>query len=305
MDLNLLIALDALLEENSVLAAAERLNLTPPAVSRTLSRIREATGDDILVRSGRSMTPTPYAQAIRHEVQQVVRQARALLKPSRELDLAMLDREYTIRGHDALIAALAPRLIEVVAEKAPQMHFRFIAEEPEDGPGLLRGHVDLELGGSLPTVPEISFELLAEDRLVLAMSSKHPMATGPLTPKRFAQALHVNVSRRGRLRGPVDELLAAQGLQRRVIASLPTTAAALEVVSRGTAVALVPGAACRASAAVFGLTVRAVPLALAPSKVVMAWHRRHDSDLAHAWLRGMTGRVAKETDWSSRGAHLT
>ena len=115
VDLNLLIALDALLEENSVAAAADRLHLSPPAMSRTLSRIRRATGDDILVRSGRTMTPTPRALELREETRELVRRAAAVLTPPRTLDLDALDRVFTIRSHDALACALAPPLTAAAA----------------------------------------------------------------------------------------------------------------------------------------------------------------------------------------------
>src|ERR1700678_3807908 len=114
VDLNLLIALDALLEENSVAAAADRLHLSPPAMSRTLARIRKATGDDILVRTGRTMTPTPRALELREEARELVLRARAVLTPVTTLDLGQLDRAFTLRCHDALVTALAPVLISTV-----------------------------------------------------------------------------------------------------------------------------------------------------------------------------------------------
>src|ERR1700727_1713040 len=119
VDFNLLIALDALLEENSVAAAADRLHLSPPAMSRTLSRIRRATGDDILVRSGRAMTPTPRALELREETRELVRRAAAVLTPARTLDLATLARVFTICGHDALAGALAPPLTAAIGAAAP------------------------------------------------------------------------------------------------------------------------------------------------------------------------------------------
>src|SRR5688500_18733448 len=97
LDLNLLTALHALLEEGSVTGAADRLRLSAPAVSRNLGRIRRLTGDDILVRTGRTMTPTPYALAVREQVAELVRQANAVLAPSRELDLAALERTFTLQ----------------------------------------------------------------------------------------------------------------------------------------------------------------------------------------------------------------
>ena len=293
MDLNLLTALDALLEENSVVAAAERLHLTPPAVSRTLSRIRYVTGDDILVRSGRTMTPTPYALAIRDEVHALVQHAGALLKPARRLDLAALDRVFSIRGHDVLVAALAPRLTAELAAEAPGVRLRFLAEAATDSPELARGQIDLELGGTEPTVPEISFETLATDRPVVVFRKGHPLGRGVLSARRFAQASHVTVSRRGRLHGIVDELLAERGLERRVVASLPTTAAALEVVARSELVAIVTETLCRPLCDALGLQTRAAPLALPPAPVVLAWHRRHDSDPAHAWLRAKVAQALR------------
>jgi DNA-binding transcriptional LysR family regulator len=111
VDLNLLTALDALLEENSVQAAADRLHLSSPAMSRALTRIRKATGDEILVRTGRTMSPTPRALAIRDEVRATVRRAEDLLSPIRTLDLPSLRRTFTIQGHDALLGELSRRLL--------------------------------------------------------------------------------------------------------------------------------------------------------------------------------------------------
>lgn len=300
MDLNLLVTLDALLQENSVVGAAKRLFLTPPAVSRALSRIRELTGDDILVRSGRSMTPTPYALSIRAEVHELVRQGKRVLKPGRELDLATLQVDYAIRGHDALIAALAPRLIALVAQAAPLVRLRFLGETQEDFPALARGQVDLELGATRPASPDISFAILAEDHLVLAMRRGHALERGPLTLKRFAGALHLNVTRRGRLHGAIDDLLAQQGLQRRVAATLPTTANALEVVAGSDAVAVVPSASSKTLRIALKLAARRIPLALPTSEVVLGWHRRHDNDPAHTWLRRCVTEAAAALDWNGK-----
>lgn len=293
MDLNLLVALDALLEENSVLAASERLHLTPPAVSRTLARIRESTGDEILVRSGRAMVPTPYAQAIRNDVREVVRQARELLRPPRAVEAASLQREFSLRAHDALIAALAPVLISALVDTAPQVRLRFLGEGPGDVPDLARGHVDLELGSTTPRAADILHEVLGIDHVALAVAPTHALASGRLTLRRLASAAHVGVSRRGRLHGALDDLLAREGLARRVVAALPTAAAALEVVAQGGTVALVPAAACRAQARSLGLRLRKLPLELPGSDMVMSWHRRHDRDPAHAWLRAHVARAAR------------
>ncbi|MFJ9564570.1 LysR family transcriptional regulator [Streptomyces fuscichromogenes] len=285
MDLNLLVALDALLEENSVAAAADRLHLSPPAMSRTLARIRKATGDDILVRTGRTMTPTPHALALREETRDLVTRATAVLTPVTALDLATLERSFTLRCHDALVSALAPLLTAAVAGAAPNVSVRILAEPSADVADLARGHTDLEVGATAPQRPEIAARRIGTDRMVAVLRADHPLATGTLTPERFAEAEHVTVSRRGRLTGPIDDALAGLGLRRRVRAALPTTAAALELAARTTMVTAVAEQVCRPAWTGLGLRARPLPFDLPPVPVIVAWHHRYDSDPAHTWLR--------------------
>jgi DNA-binding transcriptional LysR family regulator len=285
VDLNLLVALDALLEENSVQGAADRLHLSAPAMSRTLSRIRRATGDDILVRTGRTMTPTPRALALREETSVLVRRARQLLTPVQELDLATLKRVFVIRGHDALIGVLAADLARTASKAAPGVSFRFLAEATLETSDLQHGHVDLEIGATASAVPEISAAEIGVDRMVAVFRADHPLASRPLTARRFAAADHVNVSRRGRVRGPIDDVLLELGLDRRVLAAVPTSAAALEFVARSDAVTVVAERSCEPLRTRLGLAARVLPFELPPVPLILLWHRRHDSDLAHSWLR--------------------
>lgn len=288
VDLNLLTALDALLEENSVQAAADRLHLSPPAMSRTLARIRKATGDDILVRTGRTMTPTPRALALRDEVHGLVQRAQLALAPARTLDLPRLERTFSIQGHDALIGVLAPALLRASAG-APGIGLRFLSEAAVDTPELARGHVDLEVGATAPTSPEISSDAVGHDRMVVAFRAGHPLAAGPLTLQRFAAAEHVTVSRRGRLRSAVDDALATHGLHRRVSGALPTSTAALHLVAQTDAVVIVAERLCSPTWSALGIQTRALPLLeLTPVPVILAWHSRYDTDLAHDWLRRCT-----------------
>lgn len=285
MDLNLLTALNALLEENSVQAAADRLHLSAPAMSRTLTRIRKATGDEILVRTGRTMTPTPRAIAIRDDVRTLVRQAGELLSPARTLDLSSLRRTFTIQGHDALLSELSLRLLTCAAE-APGVTLRFLAEPPTDTPDLARGHVDLDIGSSISPTPEVSHEIVGHDSLVAVFRAGH--ALEEFTLDRLAAADHVIVSRRGRLRDGLDDLLAARGLQRRVVSVVPTMAIALQTLAHSDAVAVL---ACRMSARAcddLGLRTHPLDLDLPSPPVVLSWHSRYTSDPAHSWLRDRT-----------------
>ncbi|WP_370963762.1 LysR family transcriptional regulator [Amycolatopsis sp. cg9] len=284
LDLNLLTVFDALLEEGSVMGAAERLHLSSPAVSRTLGRLRKVTGDDILVRTGHTMAPTPYALAVREDVHRLVRQAHDVLTPARELDLAELDRTFTIQCHDALAASVVPVLVGRLQDRAPGVRLRVLAEHPADTDDLRHGRVDLELGGGRPELPEFRSAVVGHDSLVVAMRPGHPGADA-LDLRAYAAHPHVVVSRRGRLTAPIDDVLAAEGLQRRVVAAVATLSTALQTAVRGdvlvTCTAVLGGPLIDA----FGLITRPLPAAAPAAPISSTWHQRYDSDPAHAWLR--------------------
>lgn len=286
LDLNLLTALDALLEEGSVAGAAARLHLSAPAMSRTLGRIRRVTGDRILVRTGRTMTPTPYALAVREEVHALVQHVHAVLAPERDLDLDTLERTFTLRCHDAITTAIGPGLLAAVRDQAPGVALRLLAEATTDTNDLRHGRVDLAIGSAEAVFPDIRLETIGHDRLVIAVRPDHPFVHGELTVERYARAHHTTVSRRGRLRDPIDDALEARGLRRRVVAAAPTSAAALHFVRESDMVVAVPEYVCRPMVSALGLRTVPIPLDLPPVPIIHAWHQRYDGDKAHAWLRG-------------------
>lgn len=145
-DFNLLVALDILLAEASVAGAARRLNLSTSAMSRTLSRLREVTGDPILVRAGRQMVLTPWAEATRDRARHTLHEARAVLQPSTDTFRAEnIERVFTVRANDGFVVAFGPLLIAAVAEAAPDVCIRF-APKPEKTSRYLReGLVDWKL----------------------------------------------------------------------------------------------------------------------------------------------------------------
>ncbi|MFD5146277.1 LysR family transcriptional regulator [Streptomyces sp. NPDC058401] len=287
LDLNLLTALDALLEEGSVAGAAARLHVTSPAMSRSLGRIRKATGDQILVRTGRSMVPTTRALAMRAEVHALVQHAHQLLSAQQELDLAALDRVFTVRWHDALTAACGTALITAVRRRAPGVRLRLSAEPGTDDAELRRGEVDLESSSGVPALPDIRHHLVGRDRLVLAVRPGHPLTAGPLSPERYAASEHLTVSRRGSLRDPVDDALTALGLERRVAAAGPTAAFALQLALDTDLVVTLPDAVTRTAREQLGLATLPLPFTLPDVPLYLQWHRRYDNDRAHGWLRDL------------------
>jgi DNA-binding transcriptional LysR family regulator len=288
LDLNLLTALDALLEEGSVTGAADRLHLSAPAMSRTLGRIRRATGDQILVRTGRTMTPTPHAVAIREQVHALVHEVHAVLAPERAVDLSTLERTFTLRWHDSLTNSVGAQLLADVRAQAPGVRLRFLAEPTSDTDDLRRGHVDLEAGSSEPELPEISRELVGHDELVVVLRADHPLAKQPLTVEDYAAAHHITVSRRGRLRDPMDDVLAEHGLHREVAASAPTMLAAIQLVRRSDLLTVVAERASRALINDLGLTIMPPPVPMPGVPLYLTWHQRYDGDHAHLWLRTRT-----------------
>lgn len=291
LDFNLLRALDVLLEEGSVGGAADRLHLSQPAMSRTLTRIRRATGDDILVRSGRAMLPTPYAVAVRDQVHALVEQVQSVLTPARDLVLAELEATFTLRCHDAATSALAPRLVERVRAQAPGVRLRFLGESDVDDDGLRSGRTDIEVDSEQATAPDIAASTLGSQTLSVAMRAGHPLDGVRLTARRYVASVHVTISRRGHLQDPVDELLRGLGLSRRVIASAPTSTVALRIVRDTDALVAVPAVISARDTQAFGLVTSPFPFDLSEVPIVMRWHRRNQNDPAHQWLRGLVADI--------------
>lgn len=293
LDLNLLVALDVLLEESSVSGAAARLHLSEPAMSRTLGRIRRALGDPVLVRAGRTMVPTPHALAIHGEVRAVVERARGLFLSGGKVDLRALSRTFTVLAQDLLAATSGPTLFARIAREAPGVRLRFLMESHVDGPFLREGAADLEVGVLDTRAPEVHREHLYDDRMVGVARQGHPLLDGEITPARFAAADHLTVSRRGRTEGPVDTALAELGLRRRVVGSVGTFPSSLFILLNSDLIGLASRRA-RPVTDTLGLRTFEIPFRLPPLSFGMAWHPRHDADPAHAWLRGCFRDLARE-----------
>ena len=169
-DLNLLITLDVLLAEGTVVGAARRLRLSPSAMSRTLARLREALGDPLLVRAGRGLVLTPRAAALRERVAQLVQEAQELLRPTEALDLARLNRAFTLRTSEGFVENFGPALLQRVAAEAPGVTLRFLPKIGKDSALLRDGTVDLETGViDDETGPELRAQTLFVDHLVGAV----------------------------------------------------------------------------------------------------------------------------------------
>ena len=295
IDLNLLIAFDALLAEGSVVGAARRLGLSASAMSRTLARLRAATGDPLLVRAGRGLVPTPHATELRERVRDVTQDAQAVLRPaSASLDLAELKRSFTIRSNEGFVEVSAAPLVAAVTAVAPNVRLRFAPKPDKDVRALREGLVDLEIGVLGESGPEVRLQTLFRDHYVCAVREGHPLlGRGKVTPERYAACGHVVASRRGHASGPVDEALAALGLSRPVVVVVPSFRAALAVASVSDLVALVTSSFFNATqehqAKSGPAALRSFPLPVRTEAITVSqmWHPRLDADPTHRWLRGL------------------
>ncbi|SHO61060.1 DNA-binding transcriptional regulator, LysR family [Pseudoxanthobacter soli DSM 19599] len=286
IDLNLLPALDALLSEASVTGAARRLGLSSSAMSRTLARLRAATGDPLLVRAGRGLVPTPRAMELRDRVHTLAREARDVLSPQPDrLDLKALERTFTIRANEGFVGLFSAPLVAAVTAAAPRARLRFAPKPAKEAGPLRDGEIDLEIGVLGAFAPEVRTHLLFRDRFVAAVRSGHPMLSAPMSPALYAAARHVVASRRGSFTGPVDVALEALSLRREIVAVVPGFADALRIARQSDLVALVPQSCLADEALSQGFASFALPVATPEIAVSMMWHPRMEADPAHRWLR--------------------
>ncbi|MCK7626071.1 LysR family transcriptional regulator [Streptomyces sp. RS10V-4] len=285
MDLNLLRALDALLQENSVTRAAERLGTSPAAASRTLARLRRIIGDPLLVRAGQQMVPTPRALELREEVSAALRSCDSVLRPGAGFDPARLQRTFTVQTSDLLLVGLAGSLTERLRAEAPQVDVVFLPEALEGGPALRQGWVDVELGVLGQLDPEIRTRRLTTMTPVGVARDGHPLFNGPIDARRFAAADHIGVSRQGKRLGPIDRALAAHGLRRRIAAVVPSHTSAMLLARDTDLVTLVLADWLPDTIAALGLRTFPLPLDLPALDLGMAWHPRNATDPGHRWFR--------------------
>lgn len=286
-DLNLLLALDALLDEGSVIGAARRMHLSAPAMSRTLSRIREALGDPVFVQVGRKLMPTPKALALREQVRAAVKQASQVFAAETEIDLKSLDRRFNVRATDEFVSIHLGHLLDAMAREMPQAMLRFSPEEDDvDEDALRSGRIDLFISASRKLGQEIRVQSLFTTTFVGVARANHPIFEEEITPERLTRWEHINVSRRGKATGPVDAALEAQGQRRHVALVVPNPYTALFALQDSNL--LLPLPRHLASTALSeGLRIRLfdLPTPLETVLLTQAWHPRLDGDPAHQWLR--------------------
>ncbi|WP_434672046.1 LysR family transcriptional regulator [Pseudomonas sp. R1-15] len=292
-DLNLLLTLDVLLSEGSVAGAARRLRLSPSAMSRALARLRQATGDPLLVRAGRGLVPTPRALALREQVRQLVQDAQAALRPEQAPDLRRVIRTFTLRTRQGFVENFALELIARVSEQAPGVRLCFVDKADKDSTALREGSVDLETAVvDERTRPELRTQALFRDRLIGVVRPGHPLSQIEVSAADYGMGAHIGVSLHDLDQGPMDQALGALGLSREIITSVPGFSAALGLARSSDLIASVPERYTTRLRT--GMHSFALPFALPGFTIAMLWHPRMDADPVHRWLRGCMREVCAD-----------
>jgi DNA-binding transcriptional LysR family regulator len=289
-DFNLLVTLDVLLAEGNVTRAAKRLRLSSSAMSRALARLRETTGDPLLVRAGRGLVPTPRALELRERVSQLVQDGEAVLRPAEKLNLKRIERIFTLRTSEGFVENFGPALIARVSEEAHGVRLRFVQKPNKDSAPLRDGTVDLETGVmEKTTAPELRVQVLFRDRYVGVVRKGHQLSRGKITPSRYAAGRHICVSREGVERGPIDEALKPLGLEREIVTIVGGFSTALGLARASDLIATVPERHTGNLRA--GMHSFPLPVSMPEFTVSLLWHPRLDADQAHRWLRGLVREI--------------
>ena len=283
-DLNLLIALDALLDEANVSRAAERLSLTQPTVSGMLNRLRYAFDDQLLVRTRHGMIPTPRAKELQEELKRVLQDVQNLIEPV-EFDPGSAEFSFTISANDFMQQTVLVPALVVLKERAPRMKIAIVS--PASGNELAHlseGKVDLAittLEFANPVLPRL---FLRRDRYVGVVRKNHPIGSRKLSMRQFLSYEHVLVSpSSGSFHGATDDALQKKGISRKVAISIPNFLVMPDVLETGDYIAIVP----EPLALAWGKRIRifAPPVDIPEFETVATWHHRSDGDTAHRWLR--------------------
>ena len=296
LDLNLLFALDALLEEGSVTKAARRVGITQPAMSNALKRLRLALGDELLVRAGSGMVPTPRAVELAGPLREALGTLQRALDSDAQFDPETATRSFRIASTDYAELVLLPELAARLRDRAPSVDLFVRALEGEvPRNDLESGDLDLAVG-VFPDPPAGHVQQgLFRDRFVCVVREDHPrVPRGGLDLETYCRLEHILIAPRGEGPGIVDNSLARQGRARRIAVRVPHFLVAPLLVAKSDMVLTLASRVACQMAPVLGLRILQPPLELPTFTIRQIWHGRYRHDPAHRFLRGLVAEVARD-----------
>ena len=285
-DLNLLVVLDALLDEANVTRAGKRLNLTQSATSAALERLRHQFRDPLLVRSGSRMEPTALAARLRAPLKEALHAVAGAIAAPARFDPRTSALHVRLGLSDYVGLLHLPRLYRRLARAAPGISLEVIPKFKDDAIARLEsGEIDLATTVDPPSRPDLfRAELLRED-FACVLRRGHPLLAGKLSLSRLLEYPHVVVTAHGESAAITDQALAMRGRRRRIAVTVPVFSSAFAMLRENDLVAILPRRIASLQAASFGLVLRDPPLAIPGYTLSLVWHLRTDNDAGHRWLR--------------------
>jgi DNA-binding transcriptional LysR family regulator len=293
LDLNLLRVFDAVMTEQNLTRAASRLAMTQPAVSNALKRLRDALGDELLIRTAHGVKPTPRAETIWPSVRHALVALEEAVAPS-SFDVSKAHVTFRLAMADATAALWLPALVRSIENEAPGVDVRMApltTREPR--PMLLHGDIDLAIGffpgvvtqlAGGPDTP-IRHELLYSGKYVCVMRKDHPLAKSKLTLEAYCAANHLLVSFSGRARGLVDDALTQLNQKRRILLTVNQFFTAGRVVANSDLITVLPRHLIASTGMTGALIAKDLPFPMPDIQIDMLWHERDARSPAHKWLR--------------------
>ncbi|WP_342130917.1 LysR family transcriptional regulator [Hydrogenophaga sp. OTU3427] len=284
LDLNLLVALDALLSENSISRAAEKVHLGQSAMSNALARLREYFDDELLVQVGRKMEPTPRALALKDPVRDVLIRVEAAVLLQPEFDAAQSDREFRLTVSDYTNAVLMPHLLALVHRQSLKVRFQLLPQVTNPQRALENGEVDLMIIPDRFAAKEHPAEQLFEESFCGLVWRESPLAHGELTLERYLNQGHV-VMEPPQAKAFETQALAEMGIYRRVEVTTFSFATAPRLVVGTTRIATLHHRLALQAERMLPVVRRELPVRLPPMRQMMQWHKYRTNDPGIAWLR--------------------
>ena len=288
LDLNLLVVLDAIHGEGGVTRAAQKLNLTQPAISHALSRLRALFDDPLFVRQGRALVPTPLTRGLIEPLRRSLRGLSALLGEAQPFTPASAEARFTLAMRDPVELLLLPRLMPLLAQDAPGIDLRVVQVARRNlEPALAAGTLDLALDVPLPVSESVHRRRVAADRLVMVARRQHPHIRNGAGLTDYLRQQHVMVTSRRRGPGFEDVVLSEHGLERRVRLRCRNYLSAFRVVAESDLVLTMAERYAGVLNAGFGHRVLPLPLKTPTLDLYLYWHAAVEEDPANRWLRGL------------------
>lgn len=286
IDLNLLVVLEAIVAEGGVSRAAERLNLTQPAVSHALARLRELFDDPLFVREGRNLAPTSLTKRLVEPLRQSLQALGALIEKGESFDPARTEAVFTVSMRDPMEVLILPRMMQRFRRTAPQIDLRTVQVRRRSlESGLADGTLDAALDVALPLSERIHRQRVSADRFVVAARKGHPRVRPGFTLAAYLAEKHVMVTSRRRGPGAEDIELGQQGQRRHVALRCRNYLAAIRVVAESDLVLTMTARYASLLGTGSGVRVLPMPLKMPTLDLFLYWHDRVHDDPANRWLR--------------------